>query len=157
MNRTKIENVLIDMGIPASIKGFRCIADAVEYIDEHGEEIRVTKELYPDIAKKQRTTAARVERAIRHALEIARSEKGDYKTVEKYIGFMDCTNFNSLVMLHKRIKQECEPELQSSVEIKEQSKPQIPKSDTPMTASEFQQILHQEFSRFLTELRGIAT
>lgn len=147
----------MDMGVPAGIKGFNYIADAIELIDGHKGDISVTKELYPAIAKERSATASRVERAIRHAFDIARSEKGDYKIVEKYIGFMDCTNFNSLVMLHKRIKQECEPELQSSVEIKEQSKPQIPKSDTPMTASEFQQILHQEFSRFLTELRGIAT
>lgn len=74
--------------------------------------------------------------------------------VEKYTGFMDCTNFNSLVMLHKRIKQECEPEPST---IKEPAKPQIPKSDTPMTASELQEILRQEFGRFLNELRGIMT
>lgn len=154
MNRTKIENVLIDMGVPAGIKGFNFIADAIEFIDGHKGDISVTKELYPDIAKKRKTTSSRVERAIRHAFDIARSEKGDYKTVEKYIGFMDCTNFNSLVMLHKRIKQECEPE---PIIIKEPTKPQIPKSDTPMTASELQEILRQEFGRFLNELRGIIT
>lgn len=146
MNRTKIENVLMDMGVPAGIKGFNYIADAVEILDEHKGDISVTKELYPSIAKKRSTTTSKVERAIRHAFDIARSEKGDYKTVEKYIGFMDCTNFNSLVMLHKRIKQECEPE---------PIKPQIPKSDAPMTASEFQEILRQEFGRFLNELRGM--
>lgn len=157
MNRTKIENVLMDMGVPAGIKGFNYIADAVEYIDEHKGDISVTKELYPSIAKKRSTTASRVERAIRHAFIVARSEKGNYKTVEKYISFMNCSNFPSLVMLHKRIKQECEPEPQSGVEIKETPKPQVPTSDTPMTASEFQKILRQEFSRFLTELRGTAT
>lgn len=157
MNRTKIENVLIDMGVPAGIKGFNFIADAVEYIDEHKGDISVTKELYPAIAKKRSTTASRVERAIRHAFEIARSEKGDCKTVEKYIGFMNCSNFPSLVMLHKRIKQECEPEPQSGAEIKETPKSQVSASDAPMTASEFQEILHREFSRFLTELRGTAT
>lgn len=74
--------------------------------------------------------------------------------MEKYIGFMDCTNFNSLVMLHKRIKQECESE---PITIKEPTKPQILKNDAPMTASEFQEILRQEFGRFLNELRGITT
>lgn len=157
MNRTKIENVLIDMGVPTSIKGFNFIADAVEYIDGRKGDISVTKELYPAIAKKRSTTASRVERAIRHAFNIARSEKGDYKIAEKYIGFMDCTNFNSLVMLHKRIKQECEPEPQPSTESKETPKPQVPTSDTPMTASEFQEILHRELSKFFTELRGITT
>lgn len=152
MNRAKIENVLMDMGVPAGIKGFNYIADAVEILDEHKGDISVTKELYPSIAKKRSTTASKVERAIRHAFDIARSEKGDYKTVEKYIGFMDCTNFNSLVMLHKRIKQECEPE---PITIKEPTKPQILKNDAPMTASEFQEILRQEFGRFLNELRGM--
>lgn len=52
MNRAKIEDVLLEMGVPAGIKGFNCIADAIEYIDEHGTEISVTKELYPSIAKR---------------------------------------------------------------------------------------------------------
>lgn len=53
MDRTKIENVLMDMGTPAGNKGFCYIADAVEYIDEHGQDISVTRELYPEIAKKK--------------------------------------------------------------------------------------------------------
>lgn len=53
MNRTKIENVLMDMGVPAGIKGFNYIADAVEILDEHKGDISVTKELYPSIAKKE--------------------------------------------------------------------------------------------------------
>lgn len=157
MNRTKIENVLMNMGVPAGIKGFNFIADAVEYINGHKGDISVTKELYPAIAKKRSTTASRVERAIRHAFDIVRSEKGDYKIAEKYIGFMDCTNFNSLVMLHKRIKQECEPEPQPSTESKETPKPQVPTSDTPMTASEFQTILRQELNSFLAKLERITT
>lgn len=157
MNRTKIENVLIDMGIPAGILGFNYIADAVEIFEERGTDIGVTKELYPAIAEKNNTTPSRAERAIRHAFEVARSPKGNYDVVEKYIGFMNCSNFPSLVMLHKKIEQECEPESQSSVEIKEIPKSQVSTSDAPMTASEFQEILRQEFSRFLTELRGIAT
>lgn len=157
MNRTKIENVLIDMGVPAGIKGFNFIADAVEFIDGHKGDISVTKELYPSIAKKRSTTASRVERAIRHAFDITRNKKGDFKVVEKYIGFVDCTNFNSLVMLHKRIKQECEPEPQSNAEIKEIPNPQFTKNGAPMTASEFQEILHRELSKFFAELRGITT
>lgn len=53
MNKTKIENVLIDMGVPAGIKGFNFIADAIEFIDGHKGDISVTKELYPAIAKKK--------------------------------------------------------------------------------------------------------
>lgn len=43
MNRTKIEDTLMKIGIPAGIKGFAYIADAVEYIDAHGEFIGITK------------------------------------------------------------------------------------------------------------------
>lgn len=96
------------MGVPAGINGFEYIADAIEYMDEHGEHVSVTKELYPAIAKKKNTVATRVERCIRHAFDTARNGKGDYDLVEKYIGYMNCTNSSSLVMLYKRIKQNCD-------------------------------------------------
>lgn len=55
MDRVKIENVLFDMGVPAGIKGFTYIVDAVEYINKNpSETIHFTKELYPEIAKKAR-------------------------------------------------------------------------------------------------------
>lgn len=110
MNREKIENVLFEMGVPAGINGFEYIADAIEYMDEHGEHVSVTKELYPAIAKKRNTVATRVERCIRHAFDTVRDDKGDYDLVEKYIGYMNCTNSSSLVMLYKRIKQDCDTE-----------------------------------------------
>lgn len=98
MNRAKIEDVLLRMGIPAGIKGFAYIVDAVEYIDEHGTDISVTRELYPAIAKIRNTTASRVERAIRHAFWIARN-KGEKEEAERYIGFKNCENSNSIAML----------------------------------------------------------
>lgn len=107
MSRSKIEDLLLTMGVPAGIKGFNYIADAIEIFDEKGTDISITKELYPTIAKKNNTTPSRAERAIRHAFEVARSPKGNYDVVEKYIGFMNCENSSSLVMLYKRIKQEC--------------------------------------------------
>lgn len=151
MNKTKIENVLLEMGIPAGIKGFRYIADAVEYIDKHGANIRATKELYPDIAEMRNTTASRVERAIRHAFEIARSPKGNYEVVEKYIGFMNCTNFSSLAVLHKKIKQECE-EPQNEVK-----KEEIPEQATTITALEIREIFRQELRLALNELKEMGT
>lgn len=108
MNRAKIEDTLLAMGVPAGIKGFNYIADAIEIFDERGTNISITKELYPAIAEKNNTTPSKVERAIRHAFEVARSPKGNYDVVEKYIGFMNCENSSSLVMLYKRIKQDCE-------------------------------------------------
>lgn len=106
MNRAKIEDTLLAIGVPAGIKGFNYIADAIEIFDERGTNIRITKELYPAIAKKNSTTPSRVERAIRHAFEVARSPKGNYDVVEKYIGFMNCENSSSLKQLHMMLKRE---------------------------------------------------
>lgn len=106
MNRAKIEDSLLAMGVPAGIKGFNYIADAIQIFDEIGTNISITKELYPDIAKKNNTTPSRVERAIRHAFEIARSHKGNPKVVGKYIGFTNCENSSSLKQLHMMLKRE---------------------------------------------------
>ena len=105
MNRAKIEDVLFAMGVPARIKGFNYIVDAVEYIEDHGTDISMTKWLYPDIAKKNNTTPSRVERAIRHAFKVSRS-KGEREAVERYIGFLNCENSNSLKQLYMVLKRE---------------------------------------------------
>lgn len=147
MNREKIENTLINMGVPTGIKGFNYIADAVEYIDKHGTDFSITKELYPEIAKRRNATASRVERAIRHAFEIARSEKGDYETAGKYIGFMHCSSFNSLSMLHKKIKQEC-------TEVKENK---TTEPEDSITTLEIRKIVRQELKLALSELGDVLT
>lgn len=106
MNREKIEDTLIAMGIPAGIKGFTYIVDAIEIFDERGTNIQITKELYPTIAEKNGTTPSRVERAIRHAFEVVRSRKGNPEVVEKYIGFTNCENSSSLKQLHMMLKRD---------------------------------------------------
>lgn len=103
MNRTKIEDTLLAMGVPAGIKGFNYIADAIEIFDERGTNISITKELYPAIAKKNNTTPSRTERAIRHAFEVARS-KGKLESVNYYIGFTNCNNSSSLKQLYMMLK-----------------------------------------------------
>lgn len=105
MNRAKIEDVLLAMGVPAGIKGFNYIADAVEIFDERGTNISITKELYPAIAEKNATTPARVERAIRHAFEVVRS-RGNSEEVSKYIGTVNCNNSSSIKQLHMMLKRE---------------------------------------------------
>lgn len=152
MDRVKIEDVLMKMGVPAGIKGFAYIADAIEHIDSYGEFISATKELYPSIAKKRSTTPSRVERAIRHAFEVTRSAKGDFDTVEKYIGFMDCTNFNSLVMLHKKIKQEC---VETDTDCEKEEK--VAEPSAGITAFEIREIFRQELKLALNELKSVAT
>lgn len=106
MNREKIEDALLEMGIPARILGFTYIADAIEIFEEKGTKISITKELYYDIAKKNGTKQSRVERTIRHALEIARSSRGDHEKVNHYIGFINCENSSSLIHLYLKLKRE---------------------------------------------------
>lgn len=106
MNRAKIEDALLAMGIPAGILGFNCIADAIQIFDERGTNIRITRELYPAIAERNNTAPSRVERAIRHAFEVVRSRKGNPEVVEKYIGFTNCNNSSSLKQLYMMLKRE---------------------------------------------------
>ncbi len=106
MNRAKIEDVLLKMGVPAGIKGFAYIADAMQIFDERGTDIQITKELYPAIAKKNNTTPSRAERAIRHAFGVVRGYKGNAEVVEKYIGFTNCNNSSSLKQLYMMLKRE---------------------------------------------------
>lgn len=105
IERADVENVLLKMGIPAGIKGFKYITDAILAMEECNAK-RMMKEIYPMIAKENETTVSKVERAIRHAFEAARSKRGNPDETEKYIGFANCENGNSLKMLHLRMKQE---------------------------------------------------
>lgn len=67
-----ISNLLIKLGIPASIKGYRFAREAIKIIIEEPEAIHaITKCIYPEVAERFDTTASRVERAIRHAVEIS--------------------------------------------------------------------------------------
>lgn len=106
MNRNKVEDVLFAIGIPANVKGFKYIVDAMEIIERDGCTVSITGVLYPEVADMNRTTPSRVERAIRHAFEIANSERGDYEVFEKYIGHINTNNGATLTSLYKRIKRE---------------------------------------------------
>lgn len=104
MNRVKIEDALLAMGVPAGIKGFNYISDAIQIFDERGTDIQITKELHPTIAKKNNTTPSRAKRAIRHAFGIVRGHKGNPEIVEKYIGFTNHNNSSSLKQLYMMLK-----------------------------------------------------
>lgn len=80
---TEITNVIHEIGVPAHIKGYMYLRDAITMVVEDMELLSaVTKELYPSIAKKYNTTASRVERAIRHAIEVAWA-RGEVDTINK--------------------------------------------------------------------------
>ena len=72
MNNRRISEILKELGVPASRIGYEYIKMAVKLTLEDGAKYRwITKTLYPAIAKEHNTTAPRVERAIRHAIETA--------------------------------------------------------------------------------------
>lgn len=106
INRQTIENTLIQMGVPANISGFQFICEALEILDADGcENVKYTY-LYAKIAKDHHSNPSRVERAMRHAFEIARDCRGgDYELIDHYIGFVNCSNSASLKQLYLRIKQ----------------------------------------------------
>ena len=81
-----ITKVLHSLGVPSHIKGYQYIRDGIYMMYKHPALIGgITKELYPEIALKYETTASRVERAIRHAIEISWN-RGDYDLMEEIFG-----------------------------------------------------------------------
>ncbi|MBR3751508.1 MAG: sporulation transcription factor Spo0A [Ruminiclostridium sp.] len=79
--------IIHEIGVPAHIKGYQYLREAIIMTVEDMEVINaVTKILYPEVARKFGTTASRVERAIRHAIEVA-WDRGDLDTLQKYFGF----------------------------------------------------------------------
>lgn len=84
---TEITNIIHEIGVPAHIKGYMYLREAITLVVNDIELLSaVTKELYPAIAKKYNTTASRVERAIRHAIEVAWS-RGQVDTINKLFGY----------------------------------------------------------------------
>ncbi len=83
----KITNIIHEIGVPAHIKGYLYLRDAIGMVVENVELLSaVTKRLYPSIAKKYNTTPSRVERAIRHAIEVAWS-RGKVDTINSLFGY----------------------------------------------------------------------
>lgn len=82
-----VTQILHEIGIPAHIKGYQYLRDAIIISVEDQEMLAsVTKILYPSIAKKHQTTPSRVERAIRHAIEVAWS-RGKMDTINDLFGY----------------------------------------------------------------------
>ncbi len=83
----RVTEILHQIGVPAHIKGYQYLRDAILMAIEDEEIINaVTKRLYPSVAKKHATTSSRVERAIRHAIEVA-WDRGDMDVLNSYFGF----------------------------------------------------------------------
>lgn len=83
----KVTEILHQIGVPAHIKGYHYLRDSILMSIEKPEIINaVTKELYPSVALKYETTSSRVERAIRHAIEVA-WDRGDVDVLNSYFGY----------------------------------------------------------------------
>ncbi|MFA9397724.1 MAG: sporulation transcription factor Spo0A [Clostridiaceae bacterium] len=84
---SEITSIIHEIGVPAHIKGYMYLRDAIGMVVNNIELLSaVTKELYPSIAKKYNTTPSRVERAIRHAIEVAWG-RGEIDTLNNIFGY----------------------------------------------------------------------
>ena len=82
-----ISDIMRQIGVPAHIKGYQYLRTSIELCIEHPEMLgSVTKILYPTVAKQYSTTASRVERAIRHAIEVA-WDRGDVDVLSSFFGY----------------------------------------------------------------------
>ena len=82
-----VTNVIHEIGVPAHIKGYQYLRDAIIMSVNDMEMLNsITKILYPTIAKKHQTTPSRVERAIRHAIEVAWS-RGKLDAIDELFGY----------------------------------------------------------------------
>ena len=105
-----VTEILHQIGVPAHIKGYHYLRDSIMMCVLHPEIINaVTKELYPSVAGKYETTPSRVERAIRHAIEVA-WDRGDVDVLNSYFGYTiqgsrgKPTNSEFIAMISDRLR-----------------------------------------------------
>ncbi|MBR2482131.1 MAG: sporulation transcription factor Spo0A [Oscillospiraceae bacterium] len=105
----EVTAMLHEIGVPAHIKGYQYVREAIVLTVQNMDIINaVTKVLYPEVAKHFGTTPSRVERAIRHAIEVA-WDRGDLETLQKYFGYTVSiskgkpTNSEFIAMLSDRL------------------------------------------------------
>ena len=106
----KVTEMIHEIGVPAHIKGYHYLREAILLsVKENGIMTSVTKQLYPAVAKKFETTPSRVERAIRHAIEVA-WDRGDVDVLNSYFGYTvqnnrgKPTNSEFIAMLTDKLK-----------------------------------------------------
>lgn len=105
-----ISDIMRQIGVPAHIKGYHYLRTAIKLsIDDNEMLGSVTKLLYPTVAKEYKTTSSRVERAIRHAIEVA-WDRGDVDVLSSYFGYTiqaqrgKPTNSEFIAMITDKIK-----------------------------------------------------
>ena len=107
---SRVTAIIHEIGVPAHIKGYHYLREAILYCIDNIEAINaVTKILYPEVAKRYNTTPSRVERAVRHAIEVA-WDRGDLDTLQKYFGYTVSnikgkpTNSEFIAMISDRLR-----------------------------------------------------
>jgi len=105
-----VSDIMHQLGVPAHIKGYRYLREAIIMTIENNDLMNsVTKVLYPTVAKKFKTTPSRVERAIRHAIEVA-WDRGDVDVLSSYFGYTiqnsrgKPTNSEFIAMISDRLR-----------------------------------------------------
>jgi len=84
--KKRISDILREIGVPAHIKGYKYLREAIIVVIEDPDAIHaISRTLYPAVAKMNATTSSRVERSIRHAVEVA-FERGDPDVLKTYFG-----------------------------------------------------------------------
>ena len=108
----EVSEILHTMGVPAHIKGYSLLRHAIIMVIREPEVITlVTKRLYPELANLNKTTASRVERAIRHAIEVA-WDRGNVEVMNDYFGYTISnmrgkpTNSEFIAMISDRMRLE---------------------------------------------------
>lgn len=106
----RVSETLHTMGVPAHIKGYSLLRQGIIMVINDPEVITlVTKRLYPELAKANKTTASRVERAIRHAIEVA-WDRGNVEVMNDYFGYTISnmrgkpTNSEFIAMISDRLR-----------------------------------------------------
>lgn len=85
--KNMVTSIIHEIGVPAHIKGYQYLREAIMIaVDDMDVINAVTKVLYPEVARRFSTTPSRVERAIRHAIEVA-WDRGDLETLQKFFGY----------------------------------------------------------------------
>ncbi len=109
---TYITKIMHDLGVPAHIRGYQYLRTGILMVLEEPDLLNsITKRLYPEIAKKYKTTPSRTERAIRHAIEVAWS-RGNLEDINKIFGYTveDCkgkpTNSEFIAMVSDKMRLE---------------------------------------------------
>ncbi len=110
-----VTNIIHEVGVPAHIKGYQYLRDGIIMVVENIDVLnQITKQLYPDLAKKYKTTPSRVERAIRHAIEVAWN-RGRVDIMESVFGYTvnankgKPTNSEFIAMIADKLRIEIRP------------------------------------------------